>query len=92
MRGNLGGADPLFRAISNRISGLEKDEVVVPKLVSIDDMLWKFAGSEDPKPFSNCSKEELLQVVKTLLGHIQEQNDALAIQEHSKQALLSLMK
>ena len=92
MRGDLGAADPLFRSISNRISALEEDVIIVPKAVKIDDLLWKFRNSEDPKPILLCEKEELLEVVQGLLAHIRELDDKLVVQEHSKQALLSLIK
>ena len=81
MRGELEGADRLHKVLRNTIWGSEKNEILIPKAVHLDDMLWKFRGEEDPKAIPNCNREELLEVVKGLLDHVRELDDKLVVQE-----------
>lgn len=91
MRSDMGGASALERALQNMIFSQGKEEISIPKLVRVEDLLWKFDGSEDPKPLTNCDQRELLIVVKGLLGKISELEDALTIQGHSQAALEQLL-
>jgi hypothetical protein len=53
-------------------------------------VLWKFKDSFEPKPFKNCSKEELLEVVKSLTQHIQSLEGQINVLKHAQQAMISL--
>jgi hypothetical protein len=91
MRSDLGGLDQLTRTVDNLIMARQEEQIEFPLLVPIGDMLWKFNDSGDPKPFANCTKEELLKVVESLIGHVRNLDDRLKIQEFSKQALCQLL-
>ena len=91
MRSDMGGASALERAIQNLVFGYGNEEVVIPKLVKIEDMLWKFNGCEDPKPLTNCDQQELLIVVKGLLAKIGELEEVLAISNHRQAAMEQLL-
>lgn len=92
MRGAWGGANPLEKALSNLVSGQESDTIKIPLFVSFYDLRWKFKGSEDSKPLSDCTKDELIEVLKALINHIQSMQNTVAIQRHREGALLELLK
>jgi hypothetical protein len=89
-RGSMGQLDRLTRCIDNMILGLEPEEVSIPQLIRFDQMLWKFKDSVEPKPFANCDKDELLEVVKSLTSHIQELEGEINVLKHAQQALALL--
>ena len=91
MRSDLGPANALERAIGNMVLAAQEDAICIPRFVALEDLLWKFAGSEDPKPITNCSPSEMLEVIKGLIGKIAELEDAVKVQESAKQALIDVL-
>lgn len=92
MRGNLGGADPLHRIVNNLALSLQEEKVIIPRDVPLEDMLWKFSGSEDPIAITNCSEKQLLAVVKGLIGKITDLEDEVLREQSAKKAALKLLE
>ena len=89
-RGTWGELDRLTQCIDNLIMGREDEDIIIPQLINFEQMLWKFKDSFEPKPFKNCSKEELLEVVKSLTQHIQSLEGQINVLKHAQQAMISL--
>lgn len=73
MRGCWGAGNTFDNMLTNLIMSRDPEVISIPQNIpSFDDMMWKFEGTDAPKHFRDCSKEELLEVVSVLAKEVQK--------------------